>query len=269
MTKKLWIGSGLLFCLLAVSLGVVWNWSALQDGEEAKSARLETTPYSSPQGLALSPVQEEQLKEALLWTLATEPYETTLTETGLRFAWLTTYGIASGVFDQVEHTLPSGKTVTLDLTYMYHLTAARHLQKVPIVIGMRTRAGRYAYFSDRYYNEAGSTAAMRITRPLALEHARTHLASGTQIRLTAYQNVIPDGLIWADCASYLVDFRQMPAEICQLGTMLEAQYPGLTRLFLHQAVPELPSGWMLAGWFFFNPDLPLVEMGANQETNHE
>lgn len=202
----------------------------------------------------------KKIQEALAWTLNTQPYEEYASTDETSFSWLTMYLISSGEFDATEIILEDGEKLWVDVVYTYYLNQAREAFLLPLVIGVQTEAGGYAYLSDSYLNEKGGKVEVStaLSRETAFRDARQRLSAGVQIRITAYQSVHPTEIIWEECPDYMVDFRQLPAQICEAGQILEQKHPGYLTLLIARAVNNIPTDWMLIGWFSFEPDVEAI-----------
>lgn len=208
------------------------------------------------------PVSDEiatKVQEALAWTLNTQPYEEYSSTGETSFSWLTLYLISSGEFDTAEITLEEGE-IWVDVVYAYYLNQAREVLLIPLVIGAQTETGLYGYLSDSYLNEQGGKLGVStaLTREAALQDAHKRLSDGVQIRITAYQSVHPTEILWEECSDYVVDFRQLPSQICEAGQLFEQKHPGYLTLWMARAVNDIPTDWLLIGWFSFEPEVDAI-----------
>lgn len=254
----------LLFLItIFVIVGTVWFFYQ-QNSPEAVN-----TPVPTPEPISdlfpdRPPISEEiaeKVQEALAWTLNTQPYEEySSTDDDTSFSWLSLYLISSGKFDAAELTLENGEKLTADVVYAYSLNQAREAFLIPLVIGVQTEPGLYAYLSDSFLNEQGGKVGVStsLTREAALQDAHKRLSAGVQIRITAYQSVRPTEILWEECPAYMVAFRQLPAQICEAGQLFEQRHPGYLTLWMARAVHNIPTDWMLIGWFSFEPEVEAI-----------
>ncbi|NUM48454.1 MAG: hypothetical protein HUU38_27425 [Anaerolineales bacterium] len=252
----------LLLITLLVLSGTAW-FLYQRNSPEAVNALVPTPEPISDLFPERPPVSDEiaaKVQEALAWTLNTQPFEEISLIDETSFSWLTMYLISSGEFETTEITLEKGEKLWVDVVYAYFLNQAKEVFLIPLVIGVQTETGLYAYLSDSYLNEQGGKVSVStaLNREAALQDAQKRLSAGVQIRITAYQSVHPTEIIWEECPDYMVDFRQLPAQICDVGQILEQKHPGYLTLLIARAVNGIPTDWMLIGWFSFEPEVDAI-----------
>lgn len=252
----------LLLITIFVLAGMAWFLYQRNSPEEVNALMPTPGPLSDlfPERPPVSEDIAAKVQEALAWTLNTQPFEEISLIDETSFSWLTLYLISSGEFDATEITLEDGEKLWVDVVYAYYLNQAREVFLLPLVIGVHTEAGEYAYLSDSYLNEQGGKVGVStvLTREAALRDAHKRLSAGVQIRLTAYQSVRPTEIIWEECPEYIVEFRQLPAQICEAGQIFEQKHPGYLTLLIARSVNDIPADWMLIGWFFFEPEVAAI-----------
>lgn len=252
----------LLLITLLVLSGIAW-FLHQRNSPEAVNALVPTPEPISDLFPEQPPVSDEitaKVQEALAWTLNSQPYEEYSSTGETSFSWLTMYLISSGEFETTEITLEEGEKLWVDVVYAYFLNQAREAFLVPLAIGVQTETGLYAYLSDSYLNEQGGKVSVStaLTREAALQDAHKRLSAGVQIRITTYESVNPTEIIWEECPEYIVEFRQLPPQICEAGQIFEQKHPGYLTLLIARAVNDIPTDWMLIGWFSFEPEVDAI-----------
>lgn len=252
----------LLLITIFVLAGMAW-FLYLRNSPEAENAYVPTPGPISDLFPERPPVSEDiaaKVQEALAWTLNTQPFEEISLIDETSFSWLTLYLISSGEFDATEITLEDGEKLWVDVVYAYYLNQAREVFLLPLVIGVQTEAGEYAYLSDSYLNEKGGKVEVStaLSRETAMQDAQQRLSAGVQIRITAYQSVRPTEILWDACPDYIVEFRQLLAQICEAGQIFEQKHPGYLTLLIARSVNNIPTDWMLIGWFAFEPEVDAI-----------
>ncbi len=256
---------GLLFLIMALVIGGTAFFLSQRKSSDQVNVP-DRAPLTQTQLFSDRPsVSEEsatQVREALAWTLNTQPYKEFTAPDQLSFGWLTLYLISSGEFDATEIILEDGEKLWVDVVYAYYLNQAREVFLLPLVMGVQTEAGGYAYLSDSYLNEKSGKVEVStaLSRETALHDAQQRLSAGVQIRITAYQSVRPTEILWDTCPAYIVEFRQLPGQICQAGQVFEQRRPGYLTLLIARAVNDIPTDWMLIGWFSFEPEVETIAL---------
>jgi hypothetical protein len=222
-------------------------------------------------GLASSEVDQataDAIRQHMGMYLRSIPY--TQFESGSQ---LLLYLVSSGEFDQAEIMLATGENYRADVLYAYSLESNQRVLIVPVMVGLVLPDGGYIYFSEKFaFATDGGIISTVADRQTALADAMLRLPRGRIFRLLLYGTATQEGPDWNKCLSILL----YPPEICPVGELVEALFPGETRTFVLRLADGFPANWLVAACVFqeFTPDelvpgasieVPLPEQSQPQE----